>query len=700
MANNEETQAQNIQSDALNFAIPEQGFGTYLKGILPHDQRVLAGAFSVSMQQIQNISQIQLEKFAQAAYSNENMFGLNLVNGTDVPTDVKLAKISSDTCSVGGGVYGSFTMSNFFGAMSGLPYPLRQIYAAIQELETQNLYSIYQNLYLAVNWEIAQPFVNAEGQTVGIPNPNYQPNPALPNYDPVEYLGYEYQYKVTSVNEGDYGGGYGRDGAAAPTTYTYTLHFTDPNSTTNAGSFIIGQEYQIINIGDTDWNDIGYIGVPVVDGRFVATGPGDPLTSGSAYERVALVIDPGTYDNVPTLNLKLNNDPENVPGNYGTITVTTNSFTQQWITLPTFSVDTFNTDPFISCYVESPPGSDPQLDNDSNQAFNDIIDAYIIAADQEILNITTSSAVNFEKSNILNVHWDITGKALKQEQRARYISSAPVPIPFDKWIALYPTSQYIFVDAIPTLAANTLPHMYAQTLEHISDLDLTGGQSIIGMMREERNQERLNRAGLGLQNNLADDIPDQDKEQLILNGTLPGAVDGINGYTIPAFSDQSVPENYYDPCLPGVMSYNDQRVYVESDPIAAILAAPSGELNEIPAEELPDSPEGYIPVELPEILASGTDVVVPDTSFPCENGNVEPIFGSKPAPIATSLVGVGEPTPAVPIPDYPLGINQPVNIIPTVLDSDYTSSTLLPSVPTVQQAIEKVIECNCDCWVV
>ncbi len=114
MANDLETQAQNVESDGLKFAIPEKGYGVYLKGILPEDQRVLAGAFSMSMQQIRNVNQIQLDKFAQAVYSNENMFGLNLINGTDVPTDVRLARISQDICAVGGGVYGSFTFSNFY----------------------------------------------------------------------------------------------------------------------------------------------------------------------------------------------------------------------------------------------------------------------------------------------------------------------------------------------------------------------------------------------------------------------------------------------------------------------------------------------------------------------------------------------------------------------------------------------------------
>jgi hypothetical protein len=37
--------------------------------------------------------------------------------------------------------------------------------------------------------------------------------------------------------------------------------------------------------------------------------------------------------------------------------------------------------------------------------------------------------------------------------------------------------------------------------------------------------------------------------------------------------------------------------------------------------------------------------------------------------------------------------------IPTNLNPLYTNSTLLPASLSVQDAIDKVIECNCDCWI-
>lgn len=653
MSDLEETREQNEQSDELRFAIPEKGYGVYLKGILPEDQRVLAGAFSVAMQQIKNIDQVQIEKFAQAAYSTENMFGLNLVNGTDVPTDQQLARIAQGVCALGGGVYGTFTMSNFFGAMSGLPYPLREIYDGIKQLETDKLKKIYQELYLATTWEAATFVVDYDYEAFEVGNTG------SPDFNPI----YDWRYKINSATMNNSGGGYTRDGAPDPT-----------------GDFV-GNGY--------------YIG------------------SGGA-----------------TLYTNPDRNVDNVPGTFGKM-INLQTTSGSWVTYVSGTLDPTAQDPEIQYQLQAPPTSYsgyPYIGGSNNPygfedwpAINAAIMSYIDDANNEILGISTSSPTNFEASNILNTHWLITGKAMRQEQRARYIANSPVPEPkWDRWIANYPTTLYVFVDSIPTFAANTLPHMYSQTLENISDFDLVGGQSVVGLMRESRNQERLNRAGLVLENNLANDMSPQDKIQLITNGTLPGAVDGINGYTIPAFPGElpgppntiaiPVPVSYYDPCLPGMMCYNEIQ-YVENTQMASILAAPPPE----PEPEVPESPTGYEPPPSPEILPSGADVVVPDTSFPCEGSVVDPIYGAKPAPVATAVVGTGAAVPCDPPLDYPTGVNgtslpflpipgrgggrSPKNIIPPELDAENTSSTMLPSAPTVAQAIDQVIKCNCDCWI-
>jgi hypothetical protein len=112
---------------------------------------------------------------------------------------------------------------------------------------------------------------------------------------------------------------------------------------------------------------------------------------------------------------------------------------------------------------------------------------------------------------------------------------------------------------------------------------------------------------------------------------------------------------------------------------------------------LPETPYGYEPPLGPEVLPSGSDVVVPDTSFPCEGTRVEPIYGAQPSPVATTKIGVGAAVLCDPPVDYPVGVNQPPEIIPPNLDAELMP--ILPSAPTVEQAIDQVIKCNCDCWV-
>jgi hypothetical protein len=197
-----------------------QGFGAYLDGILPPDIAKAAGAFSVSMQQIKNISSIPIEKFAQVVNSLETTKGLN-VNGTSVPTDTELASQGLSLIALGNGPYGTYTMSNFLGCMSGLPYLGINIRQLIQQLETPTLYDIYKNLYLAVTWERA---------TVSVQYSTYTgPGPSFDTY-----------YHVTGLTITDPGGGYGRAAAAAP-------GITISNG--GAGTTTIGTDYT--NIGAT-----------------------------------------------------------------------------------------------------------------------------------------------------------------------------------------------------------------------------------------------------------------------------------------------------------------------------------------------------------------------------------------------------------------------------------------------------------------
>lgn len=339
-----------------NVQVIPQGFGSYLQDLIPSDIAVAAGAFSMSMQQIKNITNVPIEKFAQVAANLETTQGLNLVNGTTVPTDTINAQTALTSIALGSGASNTYTYSDFFGSMSGLPYPWESMQSLIQSIQTSTLATIYTNLYTAT-----------QGSSVGL------------------------------------------DAA---------------------------------------------------------------------------------------------------------------------------------------------------------------VQAQIDLANTEIATIQNVSPIQATQLNSLYTQ---TATQLNIEQRARYNGISTV---------VYKTpTVYSFVDSIPNYALDTQPNMAAQTLEAISNLTNVTGQSIVGMMRENRNQTRLNLVGIPLDNNIPDNVP--------LNA--------------------------------------------------------------------PDAAPAY--------------------------------------PADTSIITAPEPIV------IPGSLAEPVNIIPIQLNTIDNSSVLLPSVPSIAQAINDVITCNCDCWV-
>jgi hypothetical protein len=526
-------------ADQLNFQIPQQGYDSYLYGIIPDDQAVLAGAFSTSMQQIRNIDKVNLKDFAKVAFNTESTVGLPLTGGTDIPTDTPLSTAAKIKTALGSGVYGTYTMSNFFGAMSGLPYPWVNLYDNMKALETTTLTNIYKNIWSLVTWGTAE----AQAKIV---------------YNGTNYV-------LTGAIVTAPGGGY----STAP-----SVSFSN---------------------GATGTTEIG-------------TDSENPAT----YKRVTKIniTNPGSSASSVTITIAAPPSDGNPP----------------WTTV----------DPSTGIPVR-----------------NTLIQAQIDAANNEIEAITESSAENFEKSKVLNTLWNITGIALKHEQRARYISMNPVSVPWDTRLTTYPTGIYAFVDSIPDYAKETLPHMAAQTLEHISDLSLTGGQSIIAMMRQERNQERLSEIGIEQDNNLSNSLSDELEKKLIADGTLCGAVEGIESpdgciYTLPAWPEDTNPVAYYDCNVEGL------REILETKP---------GTIEPL----LNGDPCPVVNSEVPESSGDPIDILIGVFPLGDDGGNI--------------------PNFSVPDP------------FPPNLDTTYTGTTLKPSTYNVPDAIDKVIECNCDCWV-
>ena len=137
-------------------------FGDYAFNVVPDDIAVSSGAFSVTMQQVKNISQIPIEKFAQVVANLETTRDLN-INGSTVPVNTTMATAVTSAIALGSGPYNTYTYSDFFGCMSGLPYTWKQIQQLLLNTQTTTLQSIYtQLLYVLTN--SAAGSVNADAQ--------------------------------------------------------------------------------------------------------------------------------------------------------------------------------------------------------------------------------------------------------------------------------------------------------------------------------------------------------------------------------------------------------------------------------------------------------------------------------------------------------------------------------------------------------
>lgn len=378
-------------------------------------------------------------------------------------------------------------------------------------------------------------------------------------------------------------------------------------------------------------------------GRGSAPAPTITISGGSGATAICTI---GTNDG---------DAGSNGTGTFGRVTsVTLTSAGSPSVTIPTIS-------------IEYPPTDTLAVQSNGNVAtggtnsasgtvawpatMNAVVQDYIDQANAEISAIRDNNPIT---SVILNTYWNICGTQLKTEQRARYIAIPPVAvIPTDSstivrkdyFLNLYPTSLNIFTDSVPSLAQNTRPHMSAQTLEAIADLTTVGGQSLVALMRESRNKTRLLEVGINQDNTINDELTSNQLKQLTTNGVLSDPTSDL-GYTLPAWSANK----------------NTRLIY----------PVPNG------------------------IFANGLFNQATELSF----GDITPIIENQPNPVVSTLVPVG-PELEQPISE-PYIISVPIQVnpaIPPQLDTQYTSSTLLPASLNIQEAIDKVIECNCDCWV-
>ena len=509
-------------ADELNFQVAAEGFGSYLDGILPADIATSAGAFSATMQQIRNILSVDFEKFSQVVYSTEVVnTGLNLVNGTDIPTNLSEAVQGHTITSLGSGPYGTYTASDFFGCMSGLPYMWADIQGGINTVETTKLYNIYHELFLAVTWEraevdITQSIYNVEQQPY-IP-PTYDTDPLSPTYGNMTDPGQpriDWWYYTVDSSLTQNGGGYGRGTAPAP-----TVVFSPNNCGASATCTIGTNDASAASVGGGTFGRVTSYNFNAGSAYKYAT---TSVNSSSAPPAPAATTEYVTIQSAPTATLavltngKITTSGTNTSGTRKGTDGTTTVLEAGW------------------------------------PSMNSVVQAYITQANTEIAVIRTTKPY---LSNILNTVYNAAGTQLKIEQRARFTGIPPVPVPRDDFINIYPTALSVFVDSVPYLAQDTRPHMYAQTLEAISNVNTVGGQSLIAMMREERNAARLQEIGIELDNNIPGEYDPELGKVLISNGTVPVAVEGIeikgiNGNKQQPTSTYTVPSSLIRPSSTG-----------------------------------------------------------------------------------------------------------------------------------------------------
>lgn len=147
-----------------------------LTAVLPTDIAQACSAFSITMQQVKNIMQIDVQKFALAVVDLElTTQGLPLTNSTTgTPTNLAAVDNLINQIGMGSGNSGAYRQCDYFGSAAGYPYTgwYSRAYEIIRGLPTTALQQIYNNLYTA-------------SLTPPPPPPDPMPDPPPDPFDPV-----------------------------------------------------------------------------------------------------------------------------------------------------------------------------------------------------------------------------------------------------------------------------------------------------------------------------------------------------------------------------------------------------------------------------------------------------------------------------------------------------------------------------------
>lgn len=278
-------------------------------------------------------------------------------------------------------------------------------------------------------------------------------------------------------------------------------------------------------------------------------------------------------------------------------------------------------------------------------------------ANAEIARIYSYSGAT---ANLLNYLWEGLGKMLTIQQRA-VVFSAPTPQQITQ--GTNRTDIYEFIRQLEIWANDTDYKEIARSIEKIADLDTLAGQSIVALMREARNATRIGQSGGVLDNDVSDSLKTQTASAaaVVTNGKVT-AVNMINnggGYDIA-----NPPEIYVNGVIPpnGIAPVLEPILTQIGPPITSPGIVGSGGLQN------------------PGASITGINIVSPGANLP----NIIDIIIKDPPPPET----LGLPIVPGVIPNYEV-----INTIPPELVSPPSSSY------NVNEAIEDVTICNCECWI-
>jgi len=691
-----------------NFQKFPAGLGSYLQGILPEDVALSAGAFSHTMQQIKNIRNVDIEKFAQVAASLEmTTTNLPLINGTDVPVNVPKSNEAGRILQLGSGPSGTYTASDFFGCMSGLPYSWRELQSSIQAAQTTKLQNIYQELFLAVTWD---PFV----VTIVYETRQVEISPGPP---PV----YQTEYRIAGFTITSKGGGYGRGTAPDPIILT---------SNGGSGTGVVGRS-------PTGAQSLG----GGTYGRINST----TLTNPGSWE-----LSPPTITSIehpPTATLPVQSNGAKATGGantaYGTVGWPSpmNDVVQAYINQANdeirfifFSkkniVDTLNA-------IYNYNGTQLEIEQ---RARYQALDPVPIPRDRWVSHYPTNVStfidnIGTKYAGATRPHmWaqtleaiaclsDISGQSLvgtmRQERNRERLEKLPIPLD------------------------NTVPC----SIDDLAPLLISNGTAAAA------------KGGQGIPVSGVNGNPTNPTSTFTVPASLVQRLDAppITGRQVSNSLDPNLvapkPAGYFDPNTNKYVKTTKSTPIELASPVAKILNlqrfSPNTNVNLLGPSGKgtgPAVPKKSTAVN-PSSIQSGTSQTSLNPLTPKNTIQTFPIVDGIPVPFVNVPVTSDQPVTTVPglsvgglngvNPNSPYNINpvevEPIavvstgtttptgdgvflddgsptypgslagsaatNFLPPNLNGLYTSAVLLPATLTTQQAIDEVIKCNCDCWV-